>query len=66
MKIQYIIFKIVNYIDEITDTVTLIGANPEAGVTDAFEGALHVDALAVLAHSAGRTLVHVHAESVVS
>lgn len=46
--------------------MALIGANPEAGVTDAFEGALHVDALAVLAHSAGRTLVHVHAESVVS
>lgn len=42
-----------------------IGADPEAGVADALEGALHVDALAVLAHAAGRTFVHIHAESVV-
>lgn len=46
--------------------MALIGADPEAGVADAFERALHVDALAMLAHSAGGTLVHVHAESVVS
>lgn len=46
--------------------MALIGADPEAGVADAFERALHVDALAMLAHSAGGTLVHIHAESAVS
>lgn len=64
---QYIIFEIINYIDEInTDAMTLIGADPEARITDAFERTLHIDAFAVFAHSAGRTLVHVYAESVVS
>lgn len=49
-----------------TYAVALVGSNPEAGVADAFEGALHVHALSVLAHPARRTLVHVHAKRVVS
>lgn len=43
-----------------------IGTDPETGVADALEGAFHVNALAVLTHSAGRTFVHIHAESIVS
>lgn len=46
--------------------MTKIGTDSEAGVADAFEGTLHVYALAVLAHSAGGTLVHVHTEGVIS
>lgn len=46
--------------------MTLVGSDPEARVADAFEGALHVHALSVLAHPARRTLVHVHAKRVVS
>lgn len=46
--------------------MTLIRPDPEAGVADAFEGALHVHALSVLAHPARGTLVHVHAKRVVS
>lgn len=43
-----------------------IGTDSETGVANAFEGTFHVDALAVLAHSAGGTFVHVHTEGVIS
>lgn len=43
-----------------------VGTDPEAGVAHALEGAFHVDALAILAHPAGRAFVHVHAERIVS
>lgn len=43
-----------------------VGTDSEAGVADALERALHVDALAVLAHTASGAFVHVHAEGVVS
>lgn len=46
--------------------MTLVRSNPEPRVADAFEGALHVHALSILAHPARGTLVHVHAKRVVS
>ena len=49
-----------------TDAVALVWANPEARIADAFERPLHVHAFPILAHSACGTLVHVHAERVVS
>lgn len=45
--------------------MTQIGTDPEARIADAFERSLHVNAFAVLTHAAGRTFIHIHAESVV-
>lgn len=42
-----------------------IGTDPEAGVANALERALHVNAFAVFAHPTGGTFVHVHAEGIV-
>jgi len=46
--------------------VAQIRTDSEAGVANALEGALHVDAFAVFAHPTGGTFVHVHAEGIVS
>lgn len=65
-KIYLFIFIDCRSLNEInTDAVAQVGTDPEAGVAHAFEGALHVDALAILAHPTGRALVHVHAERIV-
>lgn len=45
--------------------MTQVRTNSEARVANAFERSLHVHTFPVLAHAAGRTLVHIHAESVV-
>lgn len=48
------------------DTVALVGSDPETRVANTFEGAFHVHTFPIFTHPARGTLVHVHAECVVS
>lgn len=48
--------------NQLTDTSFSIGRQFVTGIADAFERSVHVDALAVVAHSRLTAFVHVNAE----